>query len=414
MSAPKEPASGDALEESLLDLYENAPCGYLSLWPDGTIAKLNSTIAGWLGRQQDSMIGTSFTRLLTAGGRIHYETHFAPILHMNGHIDGVTVDLVTADGGRLPVFLTANVKTDDCGEPVLIRITALDARHRRAYERELLEARKRADDSRARVELLAKTLQRSLLPSSLSPPVGLDAQASYHYASTEDVGGDFYDLFPLATDQWGFFLGDVCGKGAGAAAVTSLTRYTLRAAAVYDRDPIAVLHNLDTVFEQEFHATEPQFCTVIFGVLTVVDDGFDVELAGGGHPPALLLRADGSASFVETTGGQLVGILPNARFVSTRLSLRPGDTLVLYTDGLTEARVGPGRERYDDTGALLDFARSHSPTTAEAIIDDIRALLDSFGAGLEDDAAVLALGVPAGPDTQLGESIAASAVGRSS
>ena len=75
------------------------------------------------------------------------------------------------------------------------------------------------------------------------------------------------------------------------------------------------------------------------------------------------------------------------------MHLSAGDTLVLYTDGLTEARIGPGTERYDDDGALIEFAAAHAPTTAEAIVDDLRELLASFGTGLEDDTAVMALGV---------------------
>ncbi|OZC48781.1 SpoIIE family protein phosphatase [Rhodococcoides fascians A21d2] len=366
------------------DLYENAPCGYLSVYPDMRIGRLNATLAGWLGFEIDALIGKDFTELLTAGGRIHYETHFGPILRMTGKLDGIALDLVTADRRRLPVFMTANVKTDEAGTPVLIRITALDARDRRTYERELLE-------SRTRAELLAKTLQRSLLPPSLLPPSGMTAAAHYHAASSDEVGGDFYDLFPLSDDRWGFFLGDVCGKGASAAAVTSLTRYTLRAAAVYDHDPVAVLHNLDSVLRQEFRENNAQFCTAVFGVLSRSADGFEVCMASGGHPPPLVIRADGSAHYVLMTGGQLVGILRNARFVSATVTLDAGDTLMLYTDGLTEARVGTGR--YDDDGALLDFATEHAPAAPAVLIDHLRKLLNSFGDGLVDDAAVMALGV---------------------
>ncbi|MFD1271002.1 PP2C family protein-serine/threonine phosphatase [Streptomyces kaempferi] len=112
---------------------------------------------------------------------------------------------------------------------------------------------------------------------------GLDVAAHYHVASADEVGGDFYDLFPLSAGTWGFFLGDVCGKGAAAAAVTSLARYTLRAAAVYNPDPAAVLTNLNTVLNHEYHDQDPRFCTVIFGLLTPDGDerGFTVGLASG-------------------------------------------------------------------------------------------------------------------------------------
>jgi sigma-B regulation protein RsbU (phosphoserine phosphatase) len=379
---------------SVEDYYENAPCGHVLAWPDGRIARINTTLADWLGYERAALLDTPFTDLLSVGGRIHYETHFSPLLQAQGQISGIAVDLVAADSTRLPVFVTANVKTDEDGNPLLIRITAQDARDRRSYERELLEARRRADHERVRVQLLASTLQRSLLPPTLTPPDGLDAAGCYHPASDDDVGGDFYDLFPLSSLKWGFFLGDVSGKGPGAAAVTSLTRYTLRAAAVYDDDPIAVLHNLNTVLSPEFHGDDPRFCTVVFGVLTNADNGFDIELASGGHPPALLLQAHGHARYVDTAGGQPIGLIAEPRFVSRRLHLGPGDTLVLYTDGLTEAKTGAGAERYDDQNALLDFGKAHAPNTAAGIVDAIRSLLSGFGSGLQDDAAVLALGVP--------------------
>ena len=376
------------------DYYENAPCGHVLAWPDGRIARINTTLADWLGWERATLLGRPFTDLLTVGGRIHYETHFAPLLQMRGQISGIAVELVTADGNRLPVFVTANVKTDGAGKPALVRIAAQDASDRRSYERELLEARQRADRERARVQVLATTLQRSLLPPILFPPEGLETAAYYHPESDDEVGGDFYDLFPLASQKWGFFLGDVSGKGSGAAAVTSLTRYTLRAAAVFDDDPVAVLHNLDTVLRPEFHSDDPRFCTVIFGVLAKVDNGFDVNLATGGHPPALLLSADGAVRYLQTDGGHPIGLIAKPRFVSRQFHLGPGDTLVLYTDGLTEARTGVGMERYDDQNALLDFAAARAPGRAADIVDALRALLVGFGNGLQDDAAVLALGVP--------------------
>ncbi|CAN5619179.1 SpoIIE family protein phosphatase [soil metagenome] len=383
--------TGDA---DAVDFYANAPCGLVLAALDGTIRMTNATMADWLGCSREDLLVRRFPELLNAGGRIHYETHFAPLLQMSGQLSGITIDLVGADDARIPVFVTANIKTDSDGTPAALRIVVQDGRDRRSYERELLEARKSAERERAQVQALATTLQRSLVPPSLAPPDGLMANAYYYAASPCDVGGDFYDLFPLNRQKWGFFLGDVSGKGAGAAAVTSLTRYTLRAAATYDDDPVRVLHNLNTVLSPEFRGDDPRFCTVIFGVIAPNGTGFDVELATGGHPPALLMQADGQAKYVDTAGGQVIGMIAEPRFVSARLHLSPGDTLVLYTDGLTEARTGR-IARFDDNNELLDFAQAHSPTTAAAIVDEVKALLDSFGAGLEDDAAILALGVPA-------------------
>ncbi|MBQ0952696.1 SpoIIE family protein phosphatase [Streptomyces violaceoruber] len=384
------------LEDSAEDLYEHAPCGYLSTLPDGRIVRINTTLLDWLGHERGDLVGRRhFSDLLTVGGRLYHETHFAPLLRMQGEVKGIALDLKAADGSRLPVMVTSTVKNGDDGQPLLIRTTVLDARDRRAYERELLRARKEADLERDRLKDLNATLQKTLLPPELVNVPGLEVSAHYHVASADEVGGDFYDLFPLAAGTWGLFLGDVCGKGAAAAAVTSLARYTLRAAAVYDSDPAAVLANLNTVLNHEYNGTDPRFCTVVFGLLTPDEDrgGFHITLASGGHPPAILMRSDGTAVFLHTPGGQLIGVLADAHIATTSVHLAPGDTLLLHTDGLTEAHTAAtGGERYGDD-ALLDFCHDLAPTTASGVIDAIRDLLDTFGAGVDDDTAVLAIHV---------------------
>ncbi|MEU6281374.1 SpoIIE family protein phosphatase [Streptomyces sp. NPDC047028] len=395
-SADEQAAFSALLEDSVEDLYENAPCGYLSTLLDGQIAKVNTTLLDWLGYRREDLVGRRrFSDLLTVGGKLYHETHFAPLLSMQGEVRGIALELKAADGARLPVLVTSTVKTGTDGQPLLIRTTVTDARDRRAYEAELLRARQEADRERDRLEVLAATLQRTLLPPVLDDVPGLDVAAHYHIASIDEVGGDFYDLFPLADGTWGLFLGDVCGKGAAAAALTSLTRYTLRAAAVYDPDPAAVLSNLNTVLNHEYDGTDPRFCTVIFGLLTPGGDegGFRITLASGGHPPAVLMRADGSADYLPTPGGQLLGVLPDAHIALTTVRLGPGDTLLLYTDGLTEAHTDQSGERYGDE-SLLDFARSLSPTSASDTVQALSDLLDALGAGVDDDTAVLAVNVP--------------------
>ncbi|MET9471718.1 PP2C family protein-serine/threonine phosphatase [Streptomyces sp. NPDC002917] len=403
LEGDRKPVDGEAqfsalLEDSAEDLYEHAPCGYLSTLLDGQIAKVNTTLLDWLGYERGDLVGRKhFSDLLSVGGRLYHETHYAPLLRMQGEISGIALELKAADGSRLPVLVTSTVKTGSDGQPLLIRTTVFDARDRRAYETELLRARQEAEREREHLKRLNATLQKTLLPPALANVPGLNVAAHYHIASADEVGGDFYDLFPLAAGTWGLFLGDVCGKGAAAAAVTSLARYTLRAAAVYDPDPAAVLGNLNTVLNHEYSGTDPRFCTVIFGLLTPYGDqgGFRVTLASGGHPPALLMRADGTADYLPTPGGQLIGVLPDAHIATTTIRLNPGDTLLLHTDGLTEAHTAStgATDRYGDE-ALLDFARTLAPTTATDTIVAIRDLLDTFGTGVDDDTAVLAIHVP--------------------
>ncbi len=380
------------------DFWDNAPSGHLITHINGRIIRANNTFLRWLGVEPGALDGKAIGDLLTVGSRIHYDTHFSPVLRMRGELAGVTVDFVGPDGSRLPMFLTANIRTGVDGRAELVRVTAVDATDRRSYERELLTQRRQAEADRARVALFADTLRRSLLPPVLAPPNGLDAADYYHAASVYDIGGDFYDLFPLSPATWGFFLGDVVGKGVDAAVLTGLARYALRSAAVSDQNPVRVLHNLNSVLDQKVDVRGSKLCTLIYGNLTKQGDGFDVELASGGHPPPLLLAGDGSAYYADTVGGQAVGMTMTPHFVASRFHLGPGDTLVLYTDGLTEASTGMGRERYDDDGALLRFAEAHSPASASSIVEAVRTLLEGMGSGVEDDTALLALGVPPQPE----------------
>lgn len=383
-------SQADDARENFADLYEHAPCGYLSTSMDGTVTKVNGTLLGWLGIGRDELVGRRrFADLLTVGGRIYHETHFAPMLRMHGEAGGIALELVRADGTRLPVLVSSTVKTSASGAAELIRTTVFDAHDRRSYEQELLRALQVAERERDRVQLLATTLQRTLLPPSLPHIPGMDVAAYYHPASADEVGGDFYDLFPLADGTWAFFLGDVSGKGAEAAVVTSLARYTLRAAAVYDPRPVAVLEHLNTVLIQEQISTTPRFCTAIHGLLEPADGGATITLAGGGHPPALLIRHHGAAELLTIRGGQLIGALPGARFAELQVHLRPGDTLLLYSDGLTEARTH-GRVRYDEE-ELRDFADALDVSSATETVAAVSKLLAGFG--VDDDTALLALSV---------------------
>ncbi|MFJ2822011.1 PP2C family protein-serine/threonine phosphatase [Streptomyces toxytricini] len=404
-----EAAFAALLEDSAEELYEKAPCGYLSTLMDGTIAKINETLLAWLGLERPAVLGRMrFTDLLTVGGRLYHETHFAPLLRMKGEISGIALELRQADGGRIPVLVSSAVKYGSTGEPLLIRTTVFDARDRRAYEEELLRgrqaaeaARRQAEADRARLQDALAVLQQSLLPATLPAVPGMETAAHYHTASPDRLGGDFYDVFPVDGKRFAFFLGDVCGKGPQAAAVTSLTRYTLRAAALHDRDPVSALTTLNTVLHERYAAGgDTRYCTAVVGTLEPdpATGHVTVHLASGGHPPALVLRGDGTAAYLRTPGGLLVGVLPDATFTTATTVLCPGDTLLLYTDGLTEARTGRTRTDLYGEEAVLAFAAGHAAragTSAASLIEALTGLLAGFGDGLDDDTALLALGVPA-------------------
>ena len=173
-------AATEAFYAALLDddpeeLYERAPCGYLTTTPDGMIVKANTTFATLSGYDRDDLVGRrTFAALLSAGGRIYHETHFAPTLRMHGTVGEVAFDLVRRDGDRLPVLVNAVLEAEADGTPKLVRIAVFDATHRRAYERELLLAKQRAERSEARAQALARTLQ-----STLIPPVATDTSPGW-------------------------------------------------------------------------------------------------------------------------------------------------------------------------------------------------------------------------------------------
>ena len=144
--APLPGVDAALLEERAEDLYEQAPCGYLSTLPDGTIVRVNQTLLDWTGLARDALVArVRFQSLLTVGAQIYYETHYAPLLQMQGSVTGVALEMVDAQGRILPVLINSRQKRDASGAPLLNRITVFDATDRRRYERELLVARRKAE-----------------------------------------------------------------------------------------------------------------------------------------------------------------------------------------------------------------------------------------------------------------------------
>ena len=247
--------------EDARSLFDDAPCGYLSCRMDGTITRVNNTFLTLTGRRREDLVGrTAFADLLTPGGRIYHETHYAPMLQMQGSAREIALDIVRADGARVPVLVNAVVRLDSQNRPAAIRIAVFEATDRREYERELLRAKQRAEASEQRARVLAMTLQQTLIPPALPDIPGLDIDAAYRpEGSGEEVGGDFYDVFEIGPSDWVIAIGDVCGKGADAAVVTALMRHAIRGAAVRHPRPKEVLEMLNDVLH---HHDSKRFCTV--------------------------------------------------------------------------------------------------------------------------------------------------------
>ncbi len=244
-----------------------------------------------------------------------------------------------------------------------------------------------AEYDRDLTEEYAAVLQQTLLPTTLPTVAGASLAAHYHPASPRRIGGDFYDVFALGDDRWAFFIGDVEGHGVDAAVVTSLIRYTLRSAALHYSDPRQGLAELNSVLLRELDLR--RFCTVLFGTLQRRPDeqGFAVTIATGGHQPALLLDpTSGTAAMVRSDEGTLVGLRADAQFHKCDVILRPGQTLLFYTDGIVEARRGVNPFNED---SLAAFAADHAGLDAVGLIDELATLIPKLAP--EDDIALLAI-----------------------
>jgi PAS domain-containing protein len=235
--------------------------------------------------------------------------------------------------------------------------------------------------------LIARTLQTSLLPPVLPEVPGAAVAAAFHPAGQGlEVGGDFYDAFTTGDGQWYLVIGDVSGKGAEAAAVTALARYTLRTAAARRRSPAAILRWVgEAMLDQG--ATGGHYCTIACALVDVLRSPAPLTVACGGHPLPAIRRADGS---VEAIGapGTLLGLLPDPDLEDREGELRPGDTLVLYTDGLTEARAPGPTWAFEDLGRAIRAAPINGP---EGLVTSLVASALGDRAAPRDDLAILAL-----------------------
>jgi serine phosphatase RsbU (regulator of sigma subunit) len=239
--------------------------------------------------------------------------------------------------------------------------------------------------------LIATTLQEGLLPAELPDVPGVDLAARYRPAGEQNqVGGDFYDVFPTRDGRWAAVIGDVSGKGASAAALTALARHTLFAGALRGDDVVADLLLLNDAILQRGGGSGTHFCTVVMAELARDGaGGVLVRMANGGHPAPLVVRADGTVE--ETSaGGTLIGAVEHPELRAQELSLRPGDLLVAFTDGATELR---GPDPREGERVLRECLTAHAGQPAGAVAAALeRAIVAAAGDELSDDLALLVLG----------------------
>jgi PAS domain S-box-containing protein len=500
------------LEDRDEDLYEDAPCGYLSLLPDGTIVRVNRTFESWTGHSRSDLVErVRLPELLTAGGRIYFETHCGPLLHMQGEMREIALEIQCADGRLLPVLVNAVLRRSAEDQADSIRLTVFDASDRRAYEQELLRGRERAERLQrhnallaeasrvldaeqgvhARVGALLDLLVREfaseavvalagetepLRAGSSNHPTGLEevlqearranaarvraaaderthvavplvaqgqqlgglavslpgdgeadppqlveaiadraavaisnarllereretalvlqramlpqrlledgrCQIAAHYAAAVDtleVGGDWYDAFCGGADRIVLVVGDVVGKGLEAAATMGQLRSALRTLAMAGMRPAEVLEHLDSFVDQTENA--------LAATLALVDvdlSGGAARLACAGHPPPILVPAEGDPQLIWDGRSTPLGIGESADRREGRLELEPSSRILLYSDGAVERR-----DHDIDVGIdhLMNAFASHRDDPLEGAL----GLLRSKGtAGGDDDVCLL-------------------------
>jgi len=489
-------SSDVGLDESAEDLFENAPCGYLSAAPDGMLIRVNATFLRWTGYRREDLVGVKrFQDLLSVGGRIYHETHYAPMLRMQGSVREIAVDIVGANGDRLPVLINSVLVRDEQGEPQVVRTTVFDATERMLYERELLAARDRERIARERTERLQRittllaaaadapaiaaavtgeliealgaagggvtlhepgteerpalaapdegfdegderrgasvrlpvgtagrlwldfegarefspetraflvtcaaqtglalersrlyeetrdvshTLQRSLLAGDPPRDERFEVATLYHAAVEHlEVGGDWHDAFWLADGRIGITVGDVVGRGLGAASAMGQLRSAVRALAAAGLEPAAVLGHLDT-YVAEVEAA--RYATLAYA--EVDPESGVVCFASAGHLPPVTIEPEGEPRLFMEGRSAPLGVTGPEMSPRTQASftLGPGAGFLLYTDGLVERRteaIDVGLERLlEAVRAAASHAPAHLVDTLPAALIDLRTTHD--------------------------------------
>ncbi|MET9495211.1 SpoIIE family protein phosphatase [Streptomyces sp. NPDC006552] len=298
-------------------------------------------------------------------------------------VGGETVVLPLVARNRVIGMLTLGKPTDEHFRQEILEL-AEDLSRRAALA---------LDNARLYSERMAisQSLQRSLLPPELPHVPGVEVEVIYRAAGEgNEVGGDFYDLFPIRDGAYGFAIGDVCGTGPEAAAVTGLARHALRLLAREGFGGPAVLERLNAAILDE--GARSRFLTLLYGELWPQEDGSAVlKMVCAGHPLPLRLRQDGSVEpFAEPQ--PLLGVMDDLELYEQTMTLDPGDVLLCVTDGITERREGT-RMLGDD--GLADVLAGCTGLTAGAVAGRIMRAVERFAADApSDDMAILAMRVP--------------------
>jgi len=345
---------------------------------DDRILEANQTFLDLFGLAQLPEDGVSYIALTPPEWAARDEVGVAE-LRRTGRLAPFEKEFLHRDGSRVRVLLGGAALSLD---PFEWMVFVVDLRAKRAAELAAERANQQLTELLIEQRRIADVLQASLLPASLPVITGMELHAEHWPESSGGrVGGDFYDVFPTDERRWGLLIGDVCGKGVEAAAVTATARHTARAAATHLRGPDAVLR---WVHEAVSEHPLDTYCTVAFAMLSTEPPGFLLEVSLGGHPPGLVCHADGK---IEELGvpGSLLGLFPPT-LTTTSHHLAPDDVMMFYTDGVTDAPEG---EAMPDT-ELAKWLCAHREQPPSEIGRELREeLLRRRPSGLRDDVAII-------------------------
>lgn len=329
---------------------------------------------------------------LLAGPRLHGQAHLVDDVAAWARDEQAAAYGTLADGRLVRSWLLAPVPTDDgqlagvlyLGHPRPHAFTAEHVGVAAGLAEQLGVAIANAAVAAER-DRVASALEANLLPPVLPRIDGVDLSCRYRAAGPIDIGGDFYDAFPVAEGRWAVVLGDVEGAGPDAAAMTGIARYSIRAIAPAESRPAAVLARLNDALLRQ--AADDRFLTAVLAYLQPVEGGVHVELSSGGHPPPLVLRDDESVQVVDRARGTLLGTLPTTDLRDVPVVLAPGDALVLYTDGVIEARDHAG-EQFGQ-GRLTAVLGTCAGRSAAGIARRVEVAVLAHSPDLADDMAVI-------------------------
>jgi PAS domain S-box-containing protein len=313
------------LDEDPADLYENAPCGYLSALPDGTVVKVNRTLSAWTGRPAGELLGARLQDLLAVGGRVFYETHLGPLLRLQGAVREIALDLLRADGSPLPCLVNALLVRDDEGSAALVRVTLFEATARRRYERELLEARRAAEESEARARTLHQVVSDLAAATSVADVATVIVQrgrealraAAAALALVVDPSASGRPVLDLVravgmTDELLCQLGEVARgdlEGELAQGVRSVTAGERLAALHPDLAREMTTAGLAELVVVPVSADSRRLGVLVLGLGAAADDGL-ISLAEPGEPRSLTV---GDVDLMWTLGRQAGQALERAR-----------------------------------------------------------------------------------------------------